>query len=149
MPCAPWQLRRSFKLAYYSHTTKLISESWEKHEQATNKNTNNQPNPNTKQKTVKRCELVPLKASLRCTPQWCSPSSNSLSHIPKHVCIYDIIRSWRSLFRLLWIFQLIDPILCLPFLLPTGGRWMFGNLSWILRRGLAAHQEKVVWDWVG
>ena len=25
MPCAPWQLRRSFKLAYYSHTTQKIS----------------------------------------------------------------------------------------------------------------------------
>ena len=48
--------------------------------QTTNKNTTKQPSTNTKQptpkkneidagETVKRCELAPLKASLRCSPQ--------------------------------------------------------------------------------
>ena len=46
MPCAPWQLRRSFKLAYYSHTTQKISLVRE----ATNKTTKQKTTPKTPQK---------------------------------------------------------------------------------------------------
>ena len=90
--------------------------------------TNPQKNEIDAGEKVKRCGLVPLNASLRCSPQWCSPSNNSLSHFPKQICIYGILRFWHSFIRRFWIFQLIDTIFGLPFLLPTNC-WMFCNLS--------------------
>ena len=53
---------------------------------------------------MKRNELAPLKASLRCSPQWCSASSiaeQCLPHTQKHLCKFVIIK----LARLVYIVQ--------------------------------------------
>ena len=145
MPCAPWQLRRSFNFAYYFAyycidlgSVRETQANQQKNTTKTTKTNKNQTNTKTTPpkkfeidagETVKRNELAPLNASLRCSPQRCSPTSNCLSHIPKHVCIHGVISGWHSLFRLLWILQLIDPIFRLPFLPSTGSRWICCNLS--------------------
>ena len=72
--------------------------------------------------TVKRRELVPLKATLTCSPQRCSPFHTSLSNFPKQFCIGCIIRFGYVFFRRFWIFKLIDPISGLPFLLHPSCR---------------------------
>ena len=113
MPCAPWRLRRSFKIAYYSHTTQKISLLREARNKQNNqtKQKNNQNQPKTTPKieinageTVKHRELVPLNASLICSPQWCSPFHTSLSNFPKQFCIGCIIRFWHVFLRRFWIF---------------------------------------------
>ena len=80
-------------------------------------NTNtNQTNQKTKQpaktipkkrdhagETVKHRELVPLNATLICSPQQRSPFHTSLSNFPKQFCTGCIIRFGHVFFRRFWI----------------------------------------------
>ena len=123
-------IRTQFKRYKRSHTWgKQPKQSNQPKTQTQTKQTKNKTTSQTIPKnwdhageTVKHRELVPLKATLICSPQRCSPFHTSLSNFPKQFCIGCIIRFGHVFFRRFWIFKSIDPISGLPFLLHPSCR---------------------------